>query len=219
MILLHQWALLRAKRSWAEWMLRSSSSDPNPSIPYFYLSHTHQHPRGPHLIRWTLPRGGYIKINFDGTKSSTGTAAGFVIRNWQGGFISAGSRFLERASILVAEATAMRDGISTAIQAGFRRLEVEGDNQIVIKAVQKQIQVPWQIAPILEDIWNMTTCCESILFKHVYGEGNMAADWMAKYGCVVRSHSLSLFFSPPCRQFLYLLVDDNLGRTLARRAP
>jgi len=111
----------------------------------------------------------------------------------------------------------MRDGISTAIQAGFRRLEVEGDNQIVIKAVQKQIQVPWQIAPILEDIWNMTTCCESVLFKHTYREGNMAADWVAKYGCVVRSYSLGLFFSPPSRQFLHLLVDDNLGRTLARK--
>ena len=30
----------------------------------------------------------------------------------------------------------MRDGISAALQAGFRRMEVEGDNQIVIKAVQ-----------------------------------------------------------------------------------
>jgi len=31
----------------------------------------------------------------------------------------------------------MRDGISAALQAGFHRIEVEGDNQIVLKAVQK----------------------------------------------------------------------------------
>ena len=120
--------------------------------------------------------------------------------------------------MIVAEATAMRDGISTALQAGFRRLEVEGDNRIVIEAVQRKIQAPWQIAPILEDIWNMVAGCEDVLFRHIYREGNMAADWMAKYGCTLRCHSLISLTSPPCRQFLLLLVDDNLGRYLARRA-
>ena len=50
---------------------------------------------------------------------------GIVLHNWQGGFLKAGSRFLEHASILVAEATTMRDGISTTLQAEFRRIEVE----------------------------------------------------------------------------------------------
>jgi len=112
----------------------------------------------------------------------------------------------------------MRDGICAAFQAGFRRLEVEGDNQIVLKAVQKQIHTPWQIATILEDIWNMLSSCELILFRHIYREGNMAADWMAKYGCSIRCHLPSFFYSPPCREFLFILVDNNLGRTLVRRA-
>ena len=141
----------------------------------------------------------------------------YLLRSWKRGFIQAGTRFLEHASILVAEATAMRDGISAALQAGFRQLEVEGDNQIVLKAVQKLIPAPWQIAPILEDIWNLLSNCERISFKHIYREGNMAADWMAKHGCSIRCHSLSTFFYPPSRDFLFLLVDDNLGRTLVRR--
>jgi len=80
------------------------------------------------------------------------------------------------------------------------------------------MQTPWQIAPLLEDIWNMITSCESISFSHIYREGNMAADWMAKYDCLRRCHSLSIFTTPPCRDFLFLLVDDNLGRTLEKRA-
>ena len=88
----------------------------------------------------------------------------------------AGSRFMEQVPIIVAEATTMRDGINVALQAGFHRIEVEGDNQIVIKAMQKQISTPWQIAPTLEDIRNMTSNCESISFTHIYREGNMAAD-------------------------------------------
>jgi len=58
--------------------------------------------------------------------------------------------------------------------------------------------------------------CELISFPHIYREDNMAADWMAKYGYSLRSHSLSIFSSPPCHDFFLLLVDDNLGRTLER---
>ena len=169
-----------------------------PSIPQSYSRHIPHYPQFPHLIGWQLPKGGFIKINFDGSNSAAGAAAGFVLRNWQGGFIKAGSRFLEHASILVAEPTAMRDGIHAALQTGFRRIEVEGDNQIVLKAVQKQIYTPWQIAPILEDIWNMISSCELISFTHIYREGNMAANWMAKYGCSLKCHSLSSFSYPPC---------------------
>jgi len=129
-----------------------------------------------------------------------------------------GSGFMENAPILVAEATAMRDGINAALQIGYRKILVEGDNQIVIRAIQKQIRTPWQIAPILQDIWNLITSCESISFKHTYRKGNVVADWMVKFGCSFRCNSLSIFSSPPCREFLFLLVDDNLGRTLERRA-
>jgi len=210
--------ILRAKCNWAEWKLRTTSL----SGSFYTPSHSPQiirrHPLPLHHIGWKLPQGGSIKLNFDGTKSAAGAAAGFVLRNWKGGFITAGTRFLENAPILVAEATALRDGISTALQAGHCRLEVEGDNQIVIQAVQKQILPPWQIAPIIEDIWNMIPSCESISFSHIYREGNMAVDWMAKYGCLLKSHNLSYFTSSPSREFLYILTDDNLGRILVRKA-
>ena len=106
--------LLRAKRNWAEWMLHTASSVPTSSLSSITPLHLPQSNRNHSLIRWQLPHGGFIKLNFDGSKSVTGAAAGFVLRSWQGGFIKGGSRFLENASILVAEATAMRDGIRAA---------------------------------------------------------------------------------------------------------
>ena len=209
--------LLRAKRSWAEWRIRNSHSGLSSSTSSPTKSPVHQTTTASQLIRWKLPSGGVLKLNFDGTKSAAGAAAGFVLRSWTGAFIQAGTRFLEHAPILVAETMAMRDGIYAALKAGFRRLEVEGNNQVVIHAVQKVIQPPWQIASLLEDIWNMITSCESVSFTHTYREGNMAADWMAKHGCFLRCYSPSIFFSPPSRDFLFILVDDNLGRTLVRR--
>ena len=88
---------------------------------------------------------GYIKLNFDGTHSSSGAAAGFVIRDWVGRFLQAGTRFLEGAPILVAKVIAMCDGIQVALATGCRHLIVEGDNKVVIQAIQGQIHIPWQI--------------------------------------------------------------------------
>jgi len=142
--------LLRAKRNWAEWKIRNrtvlpphfTSSTPSPAD-------CHQ-PQQPHFIGWQLPPGDFVKLNFDGTRSAAGAAAGFVLRNWQGSFITAGTRFLESAPILVAEATALRDGLSTALRTGYRRIEVEGDNMIVIQAIRKQIPPLGRFNPLLK---------------------------------------------------------------------
>jgi len=53
-----------------------------------------------------------------------------------------GSRFMEHALILVVEVTAMRDGIEAALHVYLRRIEVEGNNHIAIKAKQRQISTP-----------------------------------------------------------------------------
>ena len=128
----------------------------------------------------------------------------------------AGARYLAQAPILVAEVTAIRDGLKVALEAGYRHIEVEGDNQVVISAIHGRILPPWQIAPLIEDIKNLTQGYTDIYFKHIYREGNMAADWVAKYGCTLRSFSIIFFHSPPSREFLFILADDNLGRSLER---
>jgi len=208
--------LLRAKRSWAEWKLRTSNSLTFPSR-YSQPSHLNHHPpKIIHYIRWKSPAGGDIKINCDGAKSPRGTSAGFIIRSWTGRMILAGTRFLEHAPILVAEATAVRDGIIAALEAGYRRLAVEGDNQVVISALQSRIKPPWQIASIIEDIKNLAKGGEDISFIHIYREGNRAADWIAKHGSSIRSTYLTLFHYPPSRELQCILAEDYLGRSLAR---
>jgi len=208
--------LLRAKRSWAEWKLRTSHpSSSTTSVSPSYLPHNHHHSSN-YFIRWHSPAGGAVKINCDGTKSHRGTSAGFVIRTWKGGFVLAGTRYLEQAPILVAEAVAVRDGLKSALEAGYHHIEIEGDNQVVLNAIQGRITPPWQISTLIADIKNLAAGCEEISFKHVYREANMAADWVAKYGCVIRSPSLTCFSSSPSREFLFILIDDNLGRSLVR---
>jgi len=199
--------LLRAKRSWAEWKLRTSKF-PTFSSPSSQPSlQRHQHPKSIQFIRWKSPEGGAVKINCDGAKSPNGASAGFVIRSWTGQMLLAGARFIEQAPILVAEATAVRDGLIAALEAGYRRIAVEGDNHVVISAIQAQIKPPWKIATIIQDIRNLSKGCEDISFNHIYREGNMAADWIAKYGSSVRSISLTIFhYPPPVSSNVYLLM-------------
>ena len=45
--------------------------------------------------------------------------------------------------ILVAEATAMQNGVRATLQAGFKNIHVEGDNKILIQAFKDQIEAPW----------------------------------------------------------------------------
>ena len=89
---------------------------------------------------------------------------------------------------------------------------------MVLNAINGRIKPPWHISTLIEDIKNLSAGCDDISFKHIYRETNMAADWVAKYGCTLRSPSITFFSSPPPRELLLILTDDNLGRSLARGA-
>ena len=78
----------------------------------------------------------------------------------------------------MAEARALRDCLSSAIQAGFNRLIVEGDNKIVIQALEWNIHMPWQIHNIIKDIRTWRELGIQIITNHTFKEINMAADWL-----------------------------------------
>jgi len=57
-------------------MLQATSSTSTSSISSSTPHDTHPYPQFFHLIGWKLPHGGFIKINFDDSKSIAGAAAG-----------------------------------------------------------------------------------------------------------------------------------------------
>jgi len=87
-------------------------------------------------VAWQPPPLGFIKLNFDGSKSSQQAAGGFVIRDWTGRLLQAGACNLGAASILVAEATALRNGLRAAITAGFTNIHIG----VIIKSSSKQFK-------------------------------------------------------------------------------
>ena len=93
-------------------------------------------PKQPYWIAWKKPPEGFIKVNFDGSKSSHQVAEGYVIPDWTSHLIQARAFNLGAASILVTEATAMRNGLRAAVMARFNNIHIEGDNKILIQPVQ-----------------------------------------------------------------------------------
>ena len=98
----------------------------------------------------------------------------------------------------------------------FKNIHVEGDNKILIQAIQDLIEAPWQIQTLVQNIKTYLQECNSVIITHIFREGNSAADWVAKRGLSIKS---SLVWDEvPHRDLLLILSADNLGRTLERRA-
>lgn len=205
--------LIRAKKANAEWRIRLELTHPLHS-PFPNQSSGRR--RKTHWVAWRKPQRESIKINFDGSKTFHGAGGGFIIRNWEGRFIQAASFSLGGASVLVAEATAMRNGIKAALQAGFTDIHIEGDNKILIQAVQGHIQVPWEIQVLIQDIHTFLQHCNTVIVTHIFRQGNRAANWLAKYG--VSLLSTMVWNVVPHRDLSLILYEDNLGRPLERRA-
>jgi len=100
---------------------RGPSSSPTPSL---------------HMVRWHPPSPGFVKLNFDGSLINLSAAGGFIIRDWTGKLVKAEASYYGDTSILVAEARALRDGLRATIQAGFKKIAIEGDNKILIQALK-----------------------------------------------------------------------------------
>jgi len=50
------------------------------------------------------------------------------------------------------EACALQDGVREACAAGCRKLIIEGDSLVIIKALIGTTSTPWQIINILKDV-------------------------------------------------------------------
>ncbi|PRQ58228.1 putative ribonuclease H [Rosa chinensis] len=134
------------------------------------------------VIKWHPPPEGKIKINFDGSVSSSKAACGFICRDTNGNLTTAVSKKIGTNTVPTAEVIALRDSLWMAAQKGYKNVQVEGDSKLVIDAVNGKISPPWRLAQIINDIRKIICNFDSISFSHIYREANFAADACANLG-------------------------------------
>ncbi|XP_024195694.1 uncharacterized protein LOC112198822 [Rosa chinensis] len=109
-------------------------------------------------------------------------AAGFVIRNHSGSPVVAGTRKIGSTTVLVAECSALKDGLLHALHLNCSNMLVEGDSKLVIDCVNKISDPPWKIRSLVRDIQDISSMFEEISFSHIPREANFVADTLASLG-------------------------------------
>ncbi|XP_048503203.1 uncharacterized protein LOC125498916 [Beta vulgaris subsp. vulgaris] len=135
---------------------------------------------------------------------------GFVIRDATGDVIMAGSNSLGcYTSIFQVEAWGLLEAVRGAHSLNLSNVVIEGDNLVVVNAVNKIWQIPWEIDNIICDVGLELLKFNSVSMKHCFREANRAADFMAHRGHAVSS--LCFSFPPYDMDFSLLIRKDVLG--------
>ena len=108
----------------------------------------------------------------------------------------------------MAEATTMSNGIKAAVQVRFTDIHIEGDNRILIQAVKRKIQVPWEIQVLVQDISTFLDRFNNVFINYAFRQGNCIVDWLAKYELSI--HSTTRWNLIPPRDLRHILIEDNL---------
>lgn len=129
--------------------------------------------------QWRPPRQGWLKINTDSSfiKSKIGVS-GVIIRDENGRFLSRLTRKHATVDPLMAEALALRDGITLASSLGLNKVVLESDCLEAVRACRKKIQRA-EITPILEDIWCLKQRFERCGVTWTQRQGNQVAHVVA----------------------------------------
>ena len=83
-------------------------------------------------------------------------AGGYILRDWRGAILLLGAVNYGHTSVIMAESRALRDGLQGALERRFLRLDIEGDNSVMLGASQKKIEVSWRIKNVIQDVQTLT---------------------------------------------------------------
>lgn len=86
---------------------------------------------------------------------------------------------------------AVYQGIKIAIRNGYRKLEIEGDSNLVIETIRKlnygksweQMAKSWRTASLVQDLEESMKCIKYKVILHVRHEGNRPTDYLANWRC------------------------------------
>ncbi|OVA12041.1 Ribonuclease H domain [Macleaya cordata] len=128
-----------------------------------------------------IPPSGYFILYTDGASSSFGAASGGVIRNDKGFLVAAFHNFYGNGTNNLAETRALLNGLHLYHQLGITNLLVNVDSKMAFDWFHKKCSIHWH----LTHWWNLIVDVSAgltLIFKHVYRELNVLANFMASKG-------------------------------------
>ena len=171
------------------------------------------------FVKWMKPPLGWFKLNTDGSsvQQRKVAAGGGVIRDGFGNWVVGFSIGFDFRSSVMAELSALRDGLIIAKSVGIKKIVVELDAKIVVSLITNSSKTKKAINSSVMDCKNLLQGFEEYIIQHTYREANRVADVLAKMG----SYQADKFFihyhyAPPNRETSFLLALDNMNVLTAR---
>ncbi|XP_060202590.1 uncharacterized protein LOC132631010 [Lycium barbarum] len=123
-------------------------------------------------------QGPFVQCNIDGvSKGNPGpSSASLYIRNEEGDLIYASGRQFPNTTNIIAEATAIKDGLQYCISNQLLPVKLETDSLTMKNILKGRWEVPWSISMEVNGIQRIRRD-KAIQFEHMLREGNTATDF------------------------------------------
>ncbi|CAN1766118.1 Putative ribonuclease H protein At1g65750 [Linum perenne] len=163
------------------------------------------------LIGWRPADEGWFSLNSDGSlyTQNNRAAAGGIIRDCRGNFITAFTSNLGCCSIMRAELQGIIEGMNLAWERGIRKLCIQTDSRAAVDILSCTGARLNRHTSLVQQFHDMKARDWEIQIHHIYREANFAADYLANLG-----HSFELgtvVHQSPDSSLLYWLRYDLIG--------
>ncbi|CAN0908397.1 Putative ribonuclease H protein At1g65750 [Linum grandiflorum] len=171
------------------------------------------------LVGWEAAPGACITINTDGSvfQPSGVAAAGGLIRDSQGHCLAAFAANLGICTITRAEIRGATFGLKMAWDLGFRDVQLQLDSATAISAITSTDSSDLRHRSCIDEARELLSRDWLVSVRHMFREGNRAADLLAHHG-----HTLSFGFhsvSTLPREVNDCIRTDSVGVFFPRQVP
>lgn len=129
-------------------------------------------------VRWIPPDGNTFKLNVDGSRRTTQTAGGGLLRDQNGNAIFAFSSFYGDQSTIQSELQAIMEGLQICRQRGIHNLIIESDSMLAVNMITAKMKDAWEVSYLIRRCRNLMQDDWSI--SHIFREQNAVADRLAQ---------------------------------------
>ena len=136
--------------------------------------------------KWSPPPSGWLKVNFDGAIFSSKSLAGLgaIVRNDKGLVMAAYSQTIPLpTSVETVEVLAVRSAVSLAKELNFDQVIIEGDTDVIIKAINSGGFSSSSFGHIIRDIKLLSSAFHNVSYNHTRRQGNRVAHRLARMAC------------------------------------